>query len=78
MVVVEEPPLILFPGLTWGHFPKEMFATKSCTVDDDSSTCDSNSDSDSDFTTDSGLGSCLTSCSPDSLSSEPSYSPNDE
>ena len=79
MVVVEEPPLILFPDLTWGHFPKEMFGTKkSYTVDDDSSTSDSNSGSDSDFTTDSDLGSSLTSCSPDSLSSEPNYSPDDE
>ena len=56
MVVVEEPPLILFPGLAWGHFPREIYGTKSCTVDDDSSTSDSNSDSDSDFTTDSDLG----------------------
>ena len=58
----------------WGHFPKEMFGTKSCTVDDDSST----SDSDSDSTTDSDSGSSLTSCSPDSLSSVPNYSPDDE
>ena len=80
MAVVEEPPLILFLGLTWGHFPKEMFGTKFCTVDDDLSTSDSNSnsDADSDFTTDSDLGSSLTSCSPYSLSSEPNYSPNDE
>ena len=62
MVVVKEPPLILFPGLTWGHCPKEMFGTKSCTVDDDSSTSDPDCDSDSDFTTDSDLGSSLTSC----------------
>ena len=74
MVVDEEPPLILFPGLTWGHFPKEMFGTKSCTVDDDSSTCDSDSDS----TNDSDSRSGLTSCSPDSLSSKPNYSPDDE
>ena len=78
MVVVEEPPLILFPGLTWGHFPKEMFGTKSYTVDNDSSTFDSNSNSDSDFTTDSDLGPSLTSCSPECLSSEPNYSPDDE
>ena len=77
MVVVEEPPLILFPGLTWGHFPKEMFGTKSCARDDDLSTFDSISDSDSDFTPDSDLGSGLTSCSPDFLSSEPNYSPDD-
>ena len=73
MVVVEEPPLILFPGLTWGHFAKEVFRTKSCTVDDDSSTSDSNSNSDSNITTNSDLGSSLTSCSPDSLSSEPNH-----
>ena len=78
MVLVEEPPLILFADLTWGHFPKETFGTKSCTVDGVSSTCDSNSDSDSDFTTDSDLGSSLTSCSADSSSSEPNYSPDDE
>ena len=62
----------------WGHFPKEMFGTKCCTVDDDSSTYDSSPDSDSDSTTDSESGSSLTSCSADSLSSEPNYSPNDE
>ena len=78
MVVAEEPPLIFFPGLTWGHFPKEMFGTKPCTVYDDWSTPDSNSDSDLDFTTNSDLESSLTSCSPDSLSSEPNYSPDDE
>ena len=62
----------------WGHFPKELFGTKSCTVDDNSSTSDSDSDSDSDSTTDSDSGSSLTSCSPDSLSSGPNYSPDDE
>ena len=76
--MVEEPPLILFLGLTWGHFPKEMFGTKSCTVDSNSSTSDSNPNSDSNFTTHADLGSSLTSCSPDSLSSEPNYSPDDE
>ena len=62
----------------WGHFPKEMFGTKSCTVDDDSSTSNSDSDSDSDSTTDSDAGSSLTLCSPDSLSSGPNYSPDDK
>ena len=64
----------------WGHFPKEMFGTKSCTVDDDSSTSDSDSDSDSNSnsTTDSDSGSSLTSCSPDSLLSGPNCSPDDE
>ena len=64
----------------WGHFPKEMFGTKSCTVDDDSSTSDSDPDSDSnsDSSTDSDSGSSLTSCSPDSLSSGPNYSPDRE
>ena len=66
------------PHGPWGHFPKEMFGMKSCTVDDDLFTSDSNSDSDSDSTTDSDSGWSLTSCSPDSLSSEPNYSPNDE
>ena len=68
----------------WGHFPKEMFGTKSCTVDDASSASDSDSDSDSNFdsdsdsTADSDSGSSLASCSPDSLLSGPNYSPDDE
>ena len=62
----------------WGQFPKEMFGMKYCTVDDDSSTSDSESNSNSNSTTDSDSGSSLTSCSPDSLSSEPNYSPDDE
>ena len=70
--------MILFPRFTWGHFPKEMFGTKSCIADNDSSTSDSNSDFNSYPTTDSDLGSSLTSCSPDSLSSEPNYSLDDE
>ena len=41
----------------WRHFSKEMFGTKACTVDDDSSTSDLDSDSDSDSTTDCDPGS---------------------
>ena len=48
---------------------------RSLVPDDDSSTFDSNSDSNSNSTTDSDSGSSLTSCSPDSLLSEPNYSP---
>ena len=60
----------------WGHFPKEMFGTKPCTIDNDSST----SDCDSDFNSNSGSDSrlSLTSCSVDPLSSKPDYSPDDE
>ena len=76
----------------WSHFPKQMFRTKPCSVDSDSSTSDSDSDSNSDSNsdshfssssnsnsnTDSDSGSSLTSCSPDPLSSEPDYSPDEE
>ena len=74
----------------WGHFPKRMFGTKPCSVDSDSSASDSYSDSDSNSNSDShsssnsnsntvsDSGSGLTSCSPDPLSSEPDYSPDEE
>ena len=72
-----------------GHFPKRMFGTKPCSVESESSTSDSDSDSDCDSNSDShstsnsnsnsdsNLRSSLTSCSPDPLSSEPDYSPNE-
>ena len=80
------------PYGTWGHFPKRMFGTKPCSVDSNSSTSDSNSNSNSNSNsdshsssnsnsnsnTDSDSGLRLTSCSPDPLSSEPDYSPDEE
>ena len=68
----------------WGHFPKRMFGTKPCSVDIDSSTSDPDSNSDShsscnsNSNTDSDSRSSLTSCSPDPMSSEPDYSPDEE
>ena len=61
------------PHGPWGRFPKNIFRTKACTVDSDSSTCSS--------TSSSSLSSVTlrnTSCSSDATESEIEYSPDDE
>ena len=56
----------------WERFPNRIFRTKPCTLDDDSS-----SSSDSDSHSNTTLGSSLTSCSADYVSSDINPSPDD-
>ena len=77
-----------FPKRMFGTKPCSVDSDSSTSDSDSDSDSDSNSNSNSDAhsgsssnsnsNTDSDSGSSLTSCSPDPLSSEPDYSPDEE